>query len=177
MHRSSVQRHHSSVLRHSTVLHQSSVLRNSARFHHSSVLHHSLVLRNSSLLHHSSVLRHSSVLHHSLASILCHVIICYTILHHQQLTTDADTPCRLFNCIVEILVLATAAYRTFRPACRRIYSTVKIYSTSFKSMFAALQLNYLSILSTVYNWSSPFGRLHSSCVFLHYRFFISAFVS
>ena len=43
----------------------------------------------------------------------------------------------MVNCIAEISVLATAAYRTFRPTCRRNYSTVEIqlHYTSFKSMF------------------------------------------
>ena len=46
-----------------------------------------------------------------------------------NLATDANTPCRLFNGIVEILVPAAA--------CRRIYSTIEIqlHYTSVKSMF------------------------------------------
>ena len=132
-----------------------------AQLHYSSapVLHHS-----SAVLHHSSAqfctIRLfssaqfvsscsapfvSSVLHHSLATILSHLLMpFYNFASSNNLATDANTPSRLFNCIVEILVLATASCRTFRPTCRLFiilsrFSFTILASSRYSS---ALQLNY-----------------------------------
>ena len=107
--------------------------------HHPSVqLHHSSVLFCTTRQH-SSAPFVSSVLHHSLSPILRHLVMLFYnySASSNNLATEANTPCRLFNCIVEILVLGTAAYRTFRLTSRRINSTVEIqlHYTSVKSMF------------------------------------------
>ena len=71
--------------------------------HHSSVvkLHHSLVLF-CTIRQHSSAPFISSVLHHSLATILCHVIMLfYNSESTNNLATDANTLCQLFNCITK----------------------------------------------------------------------------
>ena len=114
--------------------------------HHSSVqLHHSSVLFGT-IRHHSFAPFVSSVLHHLLATILRHfLMLFYNSASSNNLATDANTHCRLFKCIVEILVLATAAFRTFRPTCRRIYSTVEIQLryTSIKSLFSGASAELL----------------------------------
>ena len=96
------------------------------------------------LLHHSSLLRHSTVLRHS--SFLCHVImLLYNSTSSNNLATNLNTPIRLFNCIIEILVLATAAFRTFRHLSTHLfYCRDSASLTGSKSMFPTLQLNYYS---------------------------------
>ena len=105
-------------------------------FHHSSVLFCTIRQHSSvPFVSHLSAPFVSSVLHHSLATILCHLfMLLYKSPSTNNLATDAIILCRLFNCISEILVIATAAYRTFHPTCRHIYSTVKIqlHYNSFK---------------------------------------------
>ena len=77
------------------------------------------------------MLYQSSVLLHLLAIVLCHVImLLYNSTSSTILVTYANTPCRLFNCTVEIKVLATTEHFA---TCRRIYSTVVIQLTSCKS--------------------------------------------
>ena len=75
------------------------------------VVHQSSVQR-----HHSSLLRHPPVLHRSLATILGHVImLLYSFTSSNNLATDANTPCRLFNCIVEISVLCDCCLQNISP--------------------------------------------------------------
>ena len=123
----------------SIMVHHSSVQR-----HHSSLLCYSSVLSHSIVLHESSMFRHHSVLDYSLSTIRWHVImLLYNSTSSNNLATDVNTPCQLFNCIVEILVLATAAYRTFRHPSMHLFCCRGSASlTSFKSMFGTLQLNY-----------------------------------
>ena len=157
VHHSSVWQHHSSALFCTSRQHSSAPFISTVAPFVGTVLHHSstwfctICLFSSapfvsSVLHHSSVQFCTirlllictivcSVLHHSLATIMRHVImLIYNSASTNNLANDANALCRLHH---KLLVLATAAYRTFRPTCRRIYSAVEIqlHYTSVKSMF------------------------------------------
>ena len=168
--------YHSSVLHHSLVLfHHSSVL------HHSSLLRHSSVLHHSSLMHHSSVLRHSSVLHHSLmlwhysgyslATVLCHVImLLYNSTSSNNLATDSNTPCRLFYCAVEILVLASTEHFAYLSThlfyCRDSASLTSSSRRSLPCSWTTYQFCLLSIIVTLR--STPFILCISTLSCLHF---------
>ena len=183
LHHPSLQLHHSSVLFCTISQHSSAPFISTVAQFVSTVLHHSsaqfFTIRQFSsapFVSYCSAPFVFSVLHHS--SCYCTIILPHrTILHHTIFCiTDANTPARLFNCIVEILVLATAAYRTFCPTCRRIYSTVEIqlHYTSVKSMFfcpaAELLVNsayYRHLIVAL--WSTPFMMCISALLCLHFR--------
>ena len=159
VHHSSGELHHSPVLFCTIRQHSSAPFVSTAAQFVSTVLHHSsaqfcTIHQYSCTIHQycstpfisynsapfvNSVLHHSlaTILHNSLATILRHLLMLfYKSASLNNLAMDANTP-QLFNGIVEIMVLVTAAYRTFCPTCQCIYSTVEIqlHYTSVKSMF------------------------------------------
>ena len=125
VHHSSVQLHHSSVLLCTIQQYSSAPFISTVAPFVGTVLHHSsaqfCTIRQFSFLHHSSVqfftIRQfssapfvscrsasfvSSVLHHSLGTILRHVIMLfYNSASTNNLATDANTLCRLFNGITK----------------------------------------------------------------------------
>ena len=101
------------------------------------VLHPSLV----TVLHHSS----ATLLHHSLATILRHLfMLFYNSASTNNLATDANTLSRQFNCISEILVLATAACRIFALSVGAFILLSRLSFTILASSrcSAARQLDY-----------------------------------
>ena len=84
------------IHQYSCTIHQYSCTIRQYSCHHLSVL-------LCTIRQHSSAPFFSSVLHHSLATILCLVIMLFdNSAPSNNLATDANTLCRLFNCIVEI---------------------------------------------------------------------------
>ena len=82
----------------------------------------------STVLHHSSAqfctICQFSQFQHSLACDLHHVIMIFCI--NEQSCYRCEYTLSTPYLHHEILLLATAAYRTFRPTCQRIYSTIEI---------------------------------------------------
>ena len=120
----------------------------------------------------SSVLHHSLAtdLHHSLATSLRHVIMLfYNSASSNNLATDANTHCRLFNCITKSYFFHCCLQNISPYLSTHLFYCRDSASLTIASSrcSAALKLTYLSILSSIDTWSSPFGRRHSSFVFLH----------
>ena len=100
LHHSSVQLHHSSVLFYTICPHSSAPFVSSV-MHHSSVQFCTIRQFSSApFISYRSAPFVSSFLHHSLATILCHVIMLfYNSASTNNLATDANTLCRLFNSV------------------------------------------------------------------------------